>query len=72
MDDYLDSFITVQETIKVSNNVTNVLSEGGFGLTKWVFKDKQILKSSPSQAVSSTFINLGFGDISIERALRIL
>ena len=72
MDDCLDSFHTVQETIKVSNNVTNVLSEGGFGLTKWVFNDKQILKSSPSQPVSSTFINLGFGDISTERALGIL
>ena len=47
MDDYLDSFHTVQETIKVSNNVTNVLNEGGFGLTKWVFNDKQILKQYP-------------------------
>ena len=34
MDDYLDSFHTVQEAIKVSNVVANVLSEGGFHLTK--------------------------------------
>ena len=31
---YLDSFRTVQEAIKVLNDVTNALSEGGFQLTK--------------------------------------
>ena len=72
MDDYLDSFHTVQEAIKVSNDVTNALSEGGFHLTKWVSKDQQILKALPSQEVSSTLINLDFDDISIEGALGIL
>ena len=72
MGDYLDSFHTVQETIKVSNDVTNALSEGGFRLTTWVSRDQQTLKVLPSQEVSSTLINLGFGDISIERALGIL
>ena len=33
MDDYLYSIHTVQEAIKVSNDVTNALSEGGFRLT---------------------------------------
>ena len=72
MDDYLDSFHTVQEAIKISNDVANAISEGGFHLTKWVSNDKQILKALPSQEVSSTLINLDFDDISIERALGIL
>ena len=72
MDDYLDSFHTVQKAIKVSNNVTNALSEGGFRLTKWVTNDQQILKALSSQEVSSKLINLYFDDISIERALGIL
>ena len=72
MDDYLDSFHAVQETIKVSNDVINALSEGGFRLTKWVSNDQQILKALPSQEVSSTLINLDFDDISIERALGFL
>ena len=36
LDDYLDSFHTVQEVVKVSNAATNALSEGGFRLTQWV------------------------------------
>ena len=39
MNDYLDSFHTVQKAIKVSNDVTNALREGGFCLTKWVSND---------------------------------
>ena len=39
MNDYLDSFHTVQEAIKVSNHVANVLSDGDFRLTKWVSND---------------------------------
>ena len=72
MVDYLDSFYTLQEAIKISNDVANALSEGGFHLTKWVSNDQQILKALPSQEVSSTLINLDFDDISIERALGIL
>ena len=71
MDDYLDSFHTVQKAIKVSNDVTNALSERGFHLTKWVSNDQQILKALPAQEVSSTLINLDFDDISIETALGI-
>ena len=65
MDDYLDSFHTVQEEIKVSNDVTNALSKGGFRQTQWVSNDQQILKTLPSQEVSSKLINLDFDDISI-------
>ena len=65
IDDYLDSFHTVQEAIKVPNDVTNTLSEGGFRLTQWVSNDQQILKTLPSQEVSSKLINLDFDDISI-------
>ena len=72
MDDYLDSFHTVQEAIKVSNNVGNALREGGFRQTKWVSNDQQIVKASLSQEVPSTLINLDFDDISIEKALGIL
>ena len=72
MDDYLDSFYTVQEAIKIANDVANALSEGGFCLTKWVSNDQQILKALPSEEVSSTLITLDFDNISIERALGIL
>ena len=72
MNDYLDSFHTVQEVIKVSNDVSNILSEGGFRLTKWIFNDQRKSKVFLSQEVSLTLINLDFDDISIEGALGIL
>ena len=72
VDDYLDSSHTVQEAIKVSNEVANDLSERGFRLTRWLFNDQQIVKAISSQEVSSTLINLYFDDVSIERSLGIL
>ena len=72
MNDYLDSFHTVQEVIKVSNDVSNILSEGAFRLTKWIFNDQRKSKVFLSQEVSLTLINLDFDDISIEGALGIL
>ena len=67
-DDYLDSFHTVQEAIKVSSDVTNAQSKRVFCLTKWISNDQQTL---PSQEVSYTLINLDFGNTSTKRALRI-
>ena len=73
MNDYLDSFHTVQEVIKVSNDVSNILSECAFRLTKWIFNDQRKSKVFLSQEVSLTLINLDFfDDISIEGALGIL
>ena len=40
IEDYLDPFYTVQEAIKVSNDVAKAVSEGGFWLTKRVSNDK--------------------------------
>ena len=71
IDDCLDSFHTVQEAIKVSNDATNALSKDGFCPTKWVSNDQQLLKTIPSQKVSLTFFNSHFDVISIERALGI-
>ena len=65
MDDYLDSFYTVQEAIKLSNDVTNTLSERGFRLVKRVTNDQQILKALPSEEIPPILINLDFDDISI-------
>ena len=52
MDEYLDSFHIVQVAIKISNDVANAVSEGGFRLTKWISNDQQILKAIPSQEPS--------------------
>ena len=56
----------------MSNDVSNILSEGGFRLTKWIFNDQRKSKVFLSQEASLTLINLDFDDISIEGALGIL
>ena len=69
MGDYLDLFHTVREAIKVPNDVTNNLSEGGFHIKKRLSNDQQILKALPYQEVSLTLIILDFDQKSIARAL---
>ena len=44
MDNYLDLFYMVQDAIKMSNDVSNSLSKGGFHLTKWISNNQQIFK----------------------------
>ena len=43
MDDYLDSIHCIEETMKVSKDVTGALKEGGFRLTKWLSNDQHML-----------------------------
>ena len=72
IDDYQDSFYTVQKTIKILNDVTNTLRRGGFCLAKWVYNEQQILKALPSQLVSSRLVNRDFDDISHKTQVGIL
>ena len=61
-------------TIKICNNVINILSEGGFRLHKFRSNNRSILSSLPQANVSSklTAIDLDLNEIPFERALGIL
>ena len=72
MDDYLDSTHTIKEAMKRSKDVTGALKEGGFRLTIWLSKDQHKLDKMPSQELSPTLVILDFGNLPIERTLRIL
>ena len=72
MDDYLDSFNTQSEAMEISQQVMVALKEGGFRLTKWISKDRQILDTLPLSEISAAPVNLDLDDTIIERALGIL
>ena len=47
VDDFVKSVGSVQSGIKIAHDVTKILSEGGFKLTKWSGNDKEVLESIP-------------------------
>ena len=47
MDDYLDCFSLEERAIDTIQKVISILSNGGFRLTKWLYNNKNILKSAP-------------------------
>ena len=61
VDDMLKSFPTVNQAIEISHDIKNLLSKGGFHLTKWISNSTSVLDSFPSedQAATKTQTNLG-------------
>lgn len=49
VDDYLQSFTSVEEAKKVTSDLTLLLNGGGFSLKKWHSSSKQFLQSVPKQ-----------------------
>lgn len=74
MDDYLDSFSSQSETIKICKEICEILKKGGFHLGKFVSNDKEILKALPQEDLSTNCqsVNLDLDNIPLERALGIL
>ena len=47
MDDFLKSVRTPQEAIEIYRKVRDILSKGGFKLTKWIRSDKEVKSQIP-------------------------
>ena len=47
MDDFLKSVSTPQEAIQIYQKVRDVLSKGGFKLTKWIASDEEVKSQIP-------------------------
>ena len=47
VDDWLAFFPSREKAIKLIGNITDLLSQGGFKLTKFISTDKKVLKSIP-------------------------
>ena len=53
VDDYLDSFDTEEETIKVIHDVMEVHRQGGFRIRNWISNSKEVLSSLPRDVVAN-------------------
>ena len=73
MDDYLDSFPSLEQAISVIVNVIQLLNSSGFNLTKFVSNNQEILNYTTQELPSENkLVNLDLNEASIERTLGIL
>lgn len=71
VDDCLKSMDGEQKSIQIVNELRNLLSLGGFRLTKWLSNSKEVLKAIPESERAGCVRNLDLEHLPIERALGI-
>lgn len=70
VDDLLKSVENVPRAIELSNQLRNVLSKGGFNLTKWLSNSSKVMESIPAGHRAEQVLNVNFDDkLRLERAL---
>nr|XP_039266331.1 uncharacterized protein LOC120341839 [Styela clava] len=71
VDDFLDSKPNAEEAIYHVKNVRNLVSKGGFEITKWVSNDRAVLLSIPEEhrAKDVKGLDLSVDDLPVEKAL---
>ena len=71
VDDCLKSVRTTQVARKLVCELTDLLSRGGFRLTKWTSNDRQVLASIPESERAKSVINLDLDldELPVERTL---
>ncbi|XP_077974180.1 uncharacterized protein LOC120329794 [Styela clava] len=71
VDDFLDSKPNAEEAIDHVKNVRNLVSKGGFEITKWVSNDRAVLLSIPEEhrAKDVKGLDLSVDDLPVEKAL---
>ena len=70
MNDYLDSFPSLEQAISVIVDVIQFLKTSGFNLTKFVSNNQEILKyTSQELPLKNKLVNLDLNQTSIERTL---
>ena len=69
VDDLLKSTASEKQAIETSHQLCQLLSKGGFHLTKWTSNSKKVVESIPQSERATTVKTLDFGEMPIERAL---
>ena len=72
MDDYLDSFSSINQAIITIREVKQMLKSGGFYLRKFVTNNKEIRKSLPNSECQQKIFVIDRDTSQIERALGVL
>ena len=71
VDDCLKSLKTAQEAKTVVKELTELLSRGGFRLTKWISNDREVSESIPQSERAASIVDLALDEIPVERTLGI-
>ena len=69
VDDCLLSVDSVQEARQIVKDVTSLLQEGGFRLTKWLSNSREVMSSIPDAERAKSVVDLDLDELPMERAL---
>ena len=73
MDDLFKSVPSLLEACSLQVGLGNLLSLGGFRLTKWISNDKDLLTAIPAELRAQSVRTIGEeGNLSTERALGVI
>ena len=56
MDDFLELVRTPQEAIEIYQKIREMLSKGGFKLTKWITGDDEVKSQIPETVISTNVV----------------
>ena len=71
VDDCLKSVTTTEKATRLAGQLKDLLSRGGFNLTKWVSNDKKVLAAIPENLRAPSVLDLDLEGLPVERALGI-
>ncbi|PFX11376.1 hypothetical protein AWC38_SpisGene24930, partial [Stylophora pistillata] len=69
VDDCLKSVPTTDKAARLSGQLRELLSRGGFRLTKWISNDRNVIATVPVTERAPCVVNLDLEDLPVERTL---
>ena len=69
VDDCLKAVPTAEDAIKLVKELSKMLSNGGFHLTKWISNNRHVMASIPEEDRAKSFKDLNLDDLPVDRAL---
>ncbi|XP_043462861.1 uncharacterized protein LOC122498926 [Leptopilina heterotoma] len=69
VDDYLDSFDSIEEAIDIVKAVVHIHKKGGFEIRNWSSNETKLLKELPNSAQNTENIDLTVGQAPVEKTL---
>ena len=69
VDDVLNSVPRTQKAVRLTSDLTKLLKEGGFRLTKFASNSQEVLQSIPPDLRANPFLDLDLGQLPLKRAL---
>ena len=71
VDDFVNSVRTVSEASSLAGEVTCLLSEAGFRLTKWMSNSREVLSEIPEADCAKPTLDLDLENLPVERTLAV-